>query len=446
VALLAVAGIAYVLGYRGGSNPPPPTTRTVAKPPPQPVRASSYAASITWTTPEVSTAELQWGPAGSEPVLWETVDTPATSHTVELVGLASSTPYTVSIVSTSSGGTERKELSFTTAPAPSDVHGSVAGGVLLVNGKPFFPVLSWQQCPVQWPEALVAGINLFAVGSPCSSPPSTASALAGRALVAAADGTAGPLGSFYPDEADARGITGTSLPALPPGVRWLTLTSHFAAVAAPLPSGRAMYPGLIAAADVIGFDFYPLQELCRRDLLAGDFDAQRDLEALAPGKATFQWIEARGMRCGTSPDVAISPATIRTESWLSIAAGAHGLGFFPPDWDAGAVEAIRGVTARIRQIEPALLQPVQAVSVAGGTDVRASARSYNGAVYVIAVNAGTTASSVQLTVPGLGDRTLQVLGRPTRLQAHGSVLSDRLGPLRTRIYVAAPRTGDAPNP
>jgi hypothetical protein len=422
-------------------------TRTVATPPPPPpVQVSSYAATINWTTPGPSTAKLQWGPAGSEPVLWETVDTQASRHAVELTGLASSTAYDVAIVSSYSGQTSRKELSFTTAPAPSTVQGSIADGVLLVNGEPFFPLLTWQQCPVQWRGSLTAGINLFAVGSPCSDPPGTASALQGRALVAGTDGMPGPLGSFYPDEADARGLTGASLPALPAGIRWLTLTAHFASMAAPLPAGRAMYPGLVAPADVVGFDFYPLQELCRRDLVAAVFDAQRELEALAPGKPTFQWIEARGMRCGTNPAVALSPATIRAESWLAIAGGAHGLGFFPADWDLFAAPVVQAIAARVRQLEPALLQPVQAVTVEGGADVRASARTYNGAVYVIAVNAGTTASAVRLTVPGLGDRTLRVLGEPAPLQAHGDAFADRLGPLRVRIYVAAPRTGDAQGP
>src|SRR6185437_5917977 len=123
----------------------------------------------------------------------------------------------------------------------------------------------------------------------------------------------------------------------------------FASAAAPLPSGRGMYPGLIAAADVVGFDLYPLQELCRRDLLPLVFDAQQELEALAPGKPTFQWIEVRGMRCGTSPGVAITPATIRAESWLALAAGAHGLGFFPPDWDYDAARVIAAIGARIRE-------------------------------------------------------------------------------------------------
>jgi hypothetical protein len=447
VALLAVVGVAYLLGYRGRSNPPAATIRTVAlPPPPQLVRVSSYAASITWTTPEASTAELQWGPTGSEPVLWDSVETPATRHVVELTGLASSTAYSVAIVSSSAGQTSRKNLSFTTTPAPSQVQGSIRDGVLLVNGEPFFPLLVWEQCPVQWQASLDAGINLFAAGSPCADPASTASALDGRALVAGTDGAAGRLGSFYPDEADARGLTGASLPALPAGIRFLTLTAHFASMAAPLPSGRGMYPGLVAAADVVGFDFYPLQELCRRDLLPADFDAQRELEALAPGKPTFQWIEARGLRCGTAPGVAITPSTIRTESWLAVAAGAHGLGFFPPDWDNFAAPVIRGISARIRQLEPALLQPVQPVSVEGGPDVRASARTYHDAIYVIAVNAGTTASSVRLTVPGLGDRLLHVLGAPITIQAGGGAFNDILGPLRLRIYVVAPRTGDARSP
>src|SRR5205823_618307 len=183
------------------------------------------------------------------------------------------TTYHVTIVASSvSQETARAELSFTTAPAPQQVQGSVRNGVLLVNGEPFFPLLSWQQCPDQWQDSLDAGIDLFAIGSPCASPSSALAVVHGRALVAGADGAAGAstrglIGSFYPDEADARGLTGSSLPALPGGIRFLTLTAHFASEAAPLPSGRGMYPGLVAAADVIGFDVYPLQELCRRDLL-----------------------------------------------------------------------------------------------------------------------------------------------------------------------------------
>ncbi|MGG7380231.1 hypothetical protein ACQ7B2_16255, partial [Escherichia coli] len=70
-----------------------------------------------------------------------------------------------------------------------------------------------------------------------------------------------------------------------------TLTSHFASMAAPLPAGRGMYPGLIARADVVGFDLYPLQELCRPEFLPAVFDAQAELVPLAWPRPTFQWIE-----------------------------------------------------------------------------------------------------------------------------------------------------------
>jgi hypothetical protein len=454
VALLAVAGVVYLLGYRGGSSPPTETQVTTqvttVSPPPTgfaltsagPARVSSYAASVTWTTSEPSTGTVQWGPQGVEPVLWDAVSTLGTQQEVRLQGLAASTTYRVTITASSVGRkTARTELSFTTAPAPQQVQGTVQDGVLLVNGEPFFPVIAWQQCPVQWQASLDVGIDLFAAGSPCASPSSTLAALKGRALVAGADSelpAPGLLGWFYPDEADARGLTGASLPALPAGLRFLTLTAHFASAAAPLPSGRGMYRGLVAAADVVGFDLYPLQELCRRDLLPVDFDAQQELQALAPGKPTFQWIEARGMRCSNAPDIAISPGTIRAESWLSLAAGAHGLAFFPPDWDTFAPAVIRGITARIRQIEPALLQPAQPVHVEVSPQVRAAARVYHDAVYVIAVNAGTKATGIRITVPGLGNRTLLVLGTSKSLTAHGDTFADRLRPLGVRIYVAPP--------
>jgi hypothetical protein len=452
VVLLAVVGVAYLLGYRGGSRPLAETHMVASASPPVrfafasagPVHVSSYSSSVAWTTSEASTGLLQWGPVGVEPVLWNTIRTLGTRHVVRLQGLASSTTYHVTILASSvEQKTARTDISFTTAPSPAQVRGGVRRGVLLVNGEPFFPLLSWEQCPDQWQASLNAGINLFAAGSPCASPSSTLAALEGRALVAAVDGAqpvSGPdlLGRFYPDEADARGLTGSSLATLPGGIRFLTLAAHFASGAAPLPEGRGMYPGLIAAADVVGFDLYPLQELCRRDLLPLDFDAQQQLEALASGKPTFQWIEVRGMRCGNSPGVSITPATIRAETWLALAAGAHGLAFFPPDWNQDAAPAIRGIAERIRQLEPALLQPAQPVHIEAATGVRAAARLYHDAVYVIAVNASTKGTDVRLTVPGLGNRTLLVLGESKTLSAHGGVLTDRLGPLRARIYVAPP--------
>ena len=62
------------------------------------------------------------------------------------------------------------------------------------------------------------------------------------------------------------------------------------------------------------------------------------------------------MKCHNAA-AAVTPRTIRVESWLAIAGGAHGLGFFPNDWGSNVGTVLRGIAARIRQLEPALLRP-----------------------------------------------------------------------------------------
>jgi hypothetical protein len=121
----------------------------------------------------------------------------------------------------------------------------------------------------------------------------------------------------------------------------------------------------------------------------------------------------------------VTPATVRAESWLALAGGAHGLGFFPNDWDPAVGAAIGGVAARIRQLEPALLEPAQPAPLRSPSpDVRASERIWHGARYVVAVNAGTAAAAVHLTEPG------------SAVALAGS--TSRLPPLGVGIYVYPP--------
>jgi len=386
----------------------------------------SYSAHIVWTTTEPAAATLQWGPAGMQPLLWANAPHSTTTHDVTLDALAANTSYTVSLTAQSIGGARAATtLTFRTAPAPDAVSASIDNGTIRVNGGTFFPLISWKPCPDHWALSVADGINLFG-GNECTGLSALTAGIAGQALAA---GTAedapvdGPslLGWFYPDEADARGLT--TLAPTGPGLHLLTLTQHFFSGAAALPAGRGMYPGLISAADVVGFDLYPLQELCRPDFLAADFDAQQQLVALAGGKPTFQWIEVREMKC---PNVPVTNATIRAESWLALAGGAHGLGFFPNDWNAQTGAAIASVAARVRQLEPALLEPAEPVQVESSSpDVRASARSFHGARYVFVVNAGTAPASV--TIPELGSDAI-VLG------SQGAALP----PLGVRIYVVPP--------
>jgi hypothetical protein len=388
----------------------------------------AYSAHVVWTTTEPAATTLQWGPTGMQPLLWADAPQSTTTHELTLDALAANTSYTVNFTAQSiSGKRATTVFTFRTAPPPTALSSSVENGVIRVNGGAFFPLMSWKACPDHWTLGVADGIDLFG-GNECTGLSALTAGIAGQALAAgtAEDSPADSpslLGWFYPDEADARGLT--SLTPAGAGLHFLTLTQHFFSGAAPLPAGRSMYPSLIAAADVVGFDLYPLQELCRPDFLAADFDAQQQLVGLTGDKPTFQWIEVREMKC---PAVPVTAATIEAESWLALAGGAHGLGFFPNDWDAQTGEAIAAVAARVHQLEPALLAPAEPVQVESSSpNVRASARTFHGARYVFVINAGTTPAAV--TVPELGEGAVVLGSRGTVLPALG-----------VRIYVVPPRS------
>lgn len=436
--LLALALTLDLFVYR---SPRTATAPTVTAPPPTPaplplgiaavdaVDVGPYSARVVWTTTEPSTATLQWGPGGMVPLLWTTAAHLSVRHETTLDALASDALYAVHInVHSPSGEQATTTFQFRTAAAPTAVSASIADSAVQVNGGAFFPLMTWLSCPDRWDANVAQGIDLFG-GNQCTGLPALAAGIAGRALAAGTSddpvvAAPGLLGWFYPDEADARGLTGAALNPTNPGLHFLTLTQHFYAGAAPLPAGRFMYPDLVAKADVVGFDLYPLQELCRRDFLTAVYDAQQALVALAPGKPTFQWIEVRELKC---PTVAVTPATIRAESWLALAGGAHGLGYFPNDWNEQVGAVIAGIDARVRQLEPALLSPALPAQIESSSpDVRASARSFHGARYVFVVNAGTTPATV--SVPETTAGTITV----------GGSAADPLRPLGVRVYVTPP--------
>jgi hypothetical protein len=77
------------------------------------------------------------------------------------------------------------------------------------------------------------------------------------------------------------------------------------------------------------------------------------------------------------------------------------------------------------------------VDPAGGP-IRAGARDYGGAVYVIAVNAGSAPLQSTITAPGLDGRTLYVLDENRSVQATGDTFEDDFAPLAVHVYLAPP--------
>jgi len=198
-----------------------------------------------------------------------------------------------------------------------------------------------------------------------------------------------------------------------------------------------MYPALAATADVLGFDLYPLQNWCRFDSFGDVFDSQLDLVALARGKPTFQWIEARRMDC-SGAELDPTPETLRAEAWLSVAGGAHAIGYFPNNWSAAVGAEIAQVNHELSTLAPALVEPAIAASATLGSPVKVGARDHNGAVYVIVVNASRAPAAATITVPALVDRPLVTLDGQNKAAAKGGAFDVSLAPLEARVYIAAP--------
>jgi hypothetical protein len=447
-AAVVVTLVAGGCGGRKQTSPPPtPPPQTTAPTAVAPVISdlhtagiSPFSATIEWETAFPTAALVEAGPPDGPPTLWRHEARLASHHSLTLSGLAFATPYRVR-VRTSAG---EAALDLTTGPAPVAPRAAVHEAALWVDGSPFFPLMVFEQCPDTYDTSLQAGINLFA-GNRCGGLPEARPALRGRALLAAtadddaadADGT---VATFYPDEADGHDLTAATLPRPPPGgaaVRFLTLTSHFYSGAAPLRSGRTIYPGLVSKANAVGFDLYPLQGWCRPERLADVYYSQHELATgLARGKPTYQLIEASGMRCPQRV-TAVTPATVRAESFLAIAGGAHGLGFFPAAaWTGDVGAAIAEVARAVRYLGPALLGPEVRTQAEPGRPVVASARAANDALYVIAVNPTYSPAAATITVRGLRGRPLTVFDEGRTVASSGDSFTDSFAPLAAHVYVA----------
>ncbi len=420
-------------------------------------RAAELSVAVVGVEPQTSSAAVRWQVSGPAAVVVEygliegygVWSRPvhvrrAGAGTIRLPGLEPQTTYRFRVIARQGGRRAEVGGTFTTRAIPPWTVATTTANALILDWQPFFPRMVWQQCPWAYPQSLAAGINLY-VGTGCGDARAQIAALAGRAysvLDAARplDGR-GVVGYHLLDEADIRLPSADSLPRLPPSrhsrrVTFLTLTSHFFSGAAPPDQGRSIYPGFIDRVEMVGFDLYPLQNWCRKDALAAVYDAQRELVRLAAGKPTFQWIEAGQMEfcLGLEP----SPALVRAETWLAIAGGARGIGWFPSYWKPEVAAEIGRLSREIASLAPALLGPEVPVVVDRRSPVKAGARAHHGAVYVIAANASFARVSARLAVPGLRASRMRVLGDDRTVRVVDGVIRDSFRGLQARVYVAPP--------
>jgi hypothetical protein len=415
------------------------------------LRASSlttYGATITWQSsrPPVST-RVSYGVVDfGVPTAWAPVGLTGGNPTATLIGLDASTTYRIWVRAVSDDGKRVQATIDLTTPgviANPKVDVGRPNGSILLNGQPWFPMMLYSVCPWEYPAALGAGINLFAL-NPCGNLQSQLNELRGSAYSAGAAGGhggsgAGIVGWFHYDEPDGANVSADSLPPGPAGIgglSFLTLTNHFYSGAAALDWGRGMYPSLIAKADVIGFDLYPLQEWCRPNRMADVYWSQRELVELSGDKPTFQWIEAADWRCPGGA-TAVTPAVVKAESWMAIAGGAHGLGFWPAHWPVGPARAIAAVARDVARLGPVTYMPNQPATSDNGAIVLVG-RNWAGSLYVIAINTTFSPQNATMKSALLNGRTLNVLGESRRIRSVGDAFGDSFPPMGVHIYYAGP--------
>ena len=137
------------------------------------------------------------------------------------------------------------------------------------------------------------------------------------------------------------------------------------------------------------------------------------------------------------PTLDPTPQTVRAETWLAVAGGAHAIAYFPKDFAPEISAEIAREKREFETLTPALVEPAIDASADNG-NVRVGARNHNGAIYVIVVNASRQTATSTINVPALGNRSLVSLDGTRSGTAANGAFTDSFGPLDVHIYIAAP--------
>jgi hypothetical protein len=418
---------------------------------PQVVSVTSSSARLTWKTNVPAQAQTAYG--FDAPTIWaQPSGEGLVNHESVLTGLEFGTTYQVYLHAIDEWNrAQTTAVTITTQGMPDRSVASTNGSQIVVDNRVFFPTAVWAACSDGFNSNINDGINLF-MGDGCGPDESSLpTRLDGRAYsivnaenAGTVDGR-GLLGWYYPDEWDAflqstvtRQDLDKSIPAPQAGrISFLTLTNHFYSLATPLPQGKGMYPTLMSIPDVVGFDLYPLQVWCRPAF--GDvMDAQRELGTTSR-KPTFQWIEVAPMEheCKNHKELDPTPATVRAETWLAVAGGAGAIGYFPNRWSTTIGTEIARTNREIKALTPALLASISPAS-SDVSGVRVSARTLNGATYVIAVNTTNTTLQAKISIEGIAGRSPVIVGGGQVVGADDTGFADNFGPFAARVYIIPP--------
>jgi hypothetical protein len=412
---------------------------------------TDHSVRLTWTTPAPAPTAVEYGTTTGYG-LYASVPGSGTSHVLTLTNLAAATTYHVHPLA-------GDDLQVTTSPPAAVPHTLTIGPrrALLLDGRPFVPIMQWLQCPSLFDENRALGIDVF-LGRGCQN--SDADEVAQTAQrgafsilpfdtgVAAAPGLLAWRVDDEPDQnnvpvaavaqATARGHAQT-----PRRLTFGTITSAFFG-----PTHKDVPSAAYARAlDVVGFDIYPVYGYCRPDLIAWEADATRALVRISrPGEPVYSWIEAASTSSQWCHGRGVLPQELRAETWMALVDGATAVGFFTHSWtpdyaqfrvSAAVQTEIKRTARQVTTLAPALLgRPVHVGVQTSVGRVDAIARAYDGALYVFAVNVSRTPVTARFT--GVANGAWHAYEEGRSVTATGGSFPDAFAPLGVHVYVLPP--------
>ncbi len=372
-----------------------------------------------------------------------------------------------------------------------------------VNGEPFLPIMSWAQNPRSYGMLRGLAFNSFcgASGKEAADAARAAGGYVIPGFEAALIDDPYVLAWIHGDEPDMprrqeqaatpdqiEGQGGTPSRAFRPKRSVAEVTEHYRTIKQADPSRpvlvtftghffskirshytaaqqAALYPQYVKAADVVGFDIYPIYGHGRPGWLNHPGDAVAELTEMAGPRPVYAWIEtAKGSRWMTyekQPDVL--PKHTRFEVWSALINGATAIGYFTHAWrpsfkefaptDDMRAELLR-LNSQMTRLAPAILAPPAetAITMTMSNDLpcQFKATVHDGALYLFAQirDLGPEADkagqfdpihprggTATFTVAGLADgTTIEVIDEDRTLTAADGGFTDTFEPLAEHIY------------
>ena len=236
---------------------------------------------------------------------------------------------------------------------------------------------------------------------------------------------------------------------------FMTLTGHFIPFFKEWSEEQRtqLYPRYVQAADVVGYDIYPIYGWNKPEWLYLCHDATEQLVRLAGSRPVYAWIETSKGGQWTGPlenQKDVTPEDIRAEVWMCICRGATAIGYFTHIWKPSYAQfgvpeanrrALKQINDQITRLTPAILgeacETSPTIESSSGVKLDLLARKSGKALYVFAVNYDERRKPAEATIKVAGlsaEASVEVVDEGRTLRSAEGAFRDNFAPLAVHVY------------